>query len=642
MPSLLSRLRHPSSHFGILVGCAGVFFVLFTLVGLLIHQNFGTSAHDLGVLDQVYWRYSKLHNTFSTVLGFPILGDQFGILGLVFGPLYAIAASVAWPVTAQAFSVAVSGLILYDIARMRLSNAPSIAFAIALGYYLHPAVHSALVWQFHEVGLASGLYMGLIWSYLKGNRKLLIACMVALLTCRADMPLTVLAFGLFAVLDKRRRDGIWAIGLALVWWLLASKIVMPVLNIHESQLGQPLAQLWANIASPAYYLERLSDRQTYGYLFQLLFPFGFLALLSPRYLIPALPTLVANVLIGSYKTQILYHYCVSIMPFVFWAAIEALGSHPSFMRLSEKRFALIFSSTVVALTLIAYSQFSALNLRVLPQMVQDWSDNAPKRRFLAELDREIGDKGVAASDFLLPQLSHRDRIYLFPNPWKVHYWGLAGEAPHHPNAVDFIVVSAQAREDKPELFEYLVANGFFRVHRNELGIVVFQRVKQEAADRSQAVAQLEAFVPQPKPAFAELAVSPPFATPEENFRDIQVDIASLQQAAPGNWKRLPDPAPAQPMDLTFGESANNDFQTVYVRTVVTRSRAMEVKLDIGSDDGVTVWLNGRQVHENIIRRGARLGDDQLRLKLQEGNNVVLFRVNNALGGWRLIAQMSRY
>jgi len=75
---------------------------------------------------------------------------------------------------------------------------------------------------------------------------------------------------------------------------------------------------------------------------------------------------------------------------------------------------------------------------------------------------------------------------------------------------------------------------------------------------------------------------------------------------------------------------------------VTRSRAMEVKLDIGSDDGVTVWLNGRQVHENIIRRGARLGDDQLRLKLQEGNNVVLFRVNNALGGWRLIAQMSRY
>ncbi len=642
MSAFLPKLPNPSSQFRTLLVCAGIFFLLFTLLAMLIHQNLGTSAHDLGVLDQAYWRYSKLHGTFSTVLGFSILGDQFGVLGLAFGLLYSLAPSVAWPIVAQAFSVAVSGLILFDIARTRIAHAPVVALAIALAYYLHPAVHSVLAWQFHEVGLASGLYMGLIWSYLKGNRKLLIACLVALLMCRADMPMTVLAFGLFAVLDKHQPEGAWAIGLAVGWWLLASKLAMPLLHIQETQLGQPMASLLANLTSPSYYLARFTDRQSFGFLFQLLFPLGFMALWAPRYLIPALPSVLANLLIGGYHTQIAYHHCVSIMPFIFWGAIEALSRHPKLARLSGERFALMFSSALIALTLIAYSQFSSLNLRQLPQMAQDWSDNAPKRRLLAELDQEIGDKGVAASDFLLPQLAHRDRIYLFPNPWKVHYWGLSGENPHHPNAVDYIVVSSQMREEKPELFEYLVANGIFRVRRNELGIVVLQRVKSEAQDRAQAIAQFESYKPEPNVAFKDLAVSPPILTPEENFRDIQVDMASLQQVVPANWKRLPDPAPRQPLDLTLGEAGKSDFQTVYVRSVVTRNHATEVKLEIGSDDGVTVWLNGRQVHENIVQRGARLGDDQLRLKLNEGKNVILFRVNNATGGWRLMAQISQY
>lgn len=643
MYPLLSKLRGTSIYFRVLLLCAGVFAALFILIGLLIHQNFGTSAHDLGALDQNYWRYSKLHGAFSTVFGFSIVGDQFGILGLVFGALYAVSATVAWPIVVQAISVAVAGLVVYDIVRVRIPQSHVMAFAIALGFYLHPAVHSALVWQFHEIGLVSGLAMGLIWSYVNGNRKLLIACIVALLMCRADMPLTVVAFGLLAVLDKRWRDGAWAIGLAVTWWLIASKLVMPIFNIHEAQLGDPLARVWSGIFSPSFYVERLTDRQTFTYLFEVLFPLGFIALWAPRYLIPALPTLLVNILIGGYRSQVSYHYSVVVMPFVFWAATEALGRHPMLNRFSGKQLALVFSGTVIATTVIAYSQFSSLNLRQLPQLVRDWSDNAPKRRLMEELDREIGDRGVAASDFLLPHLSHRDRIFLVPNPWKVHYWGLTGENPRHPNSVDYIVVSAQMREEKPELFDYLVSTGIFRVHRNEHGIVVFQRIKPEAEDRAKAVTQFESYVPEPDITFTEVSVSPSFATMEQNFRDIQVDVAALQSSAPTNWKVVKDPAARQPLELNLAvEGRDNDLQTVYVRTVVTRNHSTEVKLEIGSDDGVTVWLNGRQVFENIVRRGARLGDDRLRLNLQEGKNVILFRVNNVNGGWRLISQIGRY
>ena len=641
---MLRRIALTSYYERTLIVCAVIFFALFTTVGLMTHENFGTSAYDLGVFDQAYWRYGKFHGTFNKVLGFSILGDHFGILPIIFGPIYAIYPTIGWAIAAQALSVAVGGVILFEIARYRIPHSPVVALAIAFCYYLQPAVHSTLLWQYHEIGLASGIYMGLILSYVKSNRKIMVACLVALLLCREDMPFTVTVFGLFAILDKRWRDGVWAIGLAAIWWLFATKVAMPFFNGHgywQTQPGRPLAPLLDNISNPSFYIERFSDRQSLSYLFQVMFPLGFLALWSPRHLIPALPTLLANVLIGNYKTQIGYHYSINIMPFVFWATIEALSRRQILMRLTEKRFALIFSSTIIVMSIIAYSQFSSLNLSQLPQMLSDWNNNAPKRQFFAELDREIGDKGIAASDFLLPQLAHRDRIYLFPNPWKTHYWGLAGENPHHPNSVDYVVVTAQMRVEQTELFDYLLSKGIFSVYKDELGIVVFKRIKPEAENRTQAVADYESFAAQHLTGFTGIAISPPFATPEEDFRTIQVDLASIQKAVPNGWKILPDPTPSQPMELTFGEDGKSDFHTIYVRSVVHLDHASETILDIGSDDGVTVWLNGLKVHENIVRRAAHLGDDELHLQFLEGDNVILFRVNNALGGWRLITRIRR-
>ena len=113
-----------------MLAIAAVFFVLFTLVGILIHQNIGTSAYDLGVFDQAYWRYSSFHSTFNTVLGFSILGDHFGVLAFVFAPLYGIYPTVAWPIAAQALSVAAGGVILFYIVRLRLPNAPAAAIAV--------------------------------------------------------------------------------------------------------------------------------------------------------------------------------------------------------------------------------------------------------------------------------------------------------------------------------------------------------------------------------------------------------------------------------------------------------------------------------------------------------------------------------
>jgi len=60
---------------------------------------------------------------------------------------------------------------------------------------------------------------------------------------------------------------------------------------------------------------------------------------------------------------------------------------------------------------------------------------------------------------------------------------------------------------------------------------------------------------------------------------------------------------------------------------------------LGSDDGLTVWLNGEKKLEALGLRPARHGDNMLKVDLEKGINNVLFRFNNASGAWRLMAQI---
>jgi hypothetical protein len=79
--------------------------------------------------------------------------------------------------------------------------------------------------------------------------------------------------------------------------------------------------------------------------------------------------------------------------------------------------------------------------------------------------------------------------------------------------------------------------------------------------------------------------------------------------------------------------------TRYVRAEVDSIGACAARLILGSDDGISVWLNGRQVHENIVLRPAQLGDDEVDIELERGRNIFVFRINNATGAHRLQAAL---
>jgi hypothetical protein len=62
-------------------------------------------------------------------------------------------------------------------------------------------------------------------------------------------------------------------------------------------------------------------------------------------------------------------------------------------------------------------------------------------------------------------------------------------------------------------------------------------------------------------------------------------------------------------------------------------------LSLGSDDGVKVWVNGEQVHENHLARGVKRDDDIIIVHFTKGTNRILVKVDNDVGGFGFVMRI---
>jgi HEAT repeat protein len=99
--------------------------------------------------------------------------------------------------------------------------------------------------------------------------------------------------------------------------------------------------------------------------------------------------------------------------------------------------------------------------------------------------------------------------------------------------------------------------------------------------------------------------------------------------APTKWK----PVRAGQGIVDLGGLLGGDQRAAYLRAVVHSPRAQRVQLQLGSDDGLKVWLNGQVVHRADVDRGLVPGQDQVEVELREGRNTLLLKVVQFAGGW---------
>jgi len=71
----------------------------------------------------------------------------------------------------------------------------------------------------------------------------------------------------------------------------------------------------------------------------------------------------------------------------------------------------------------------------------------------------------------------------------------------------------------------------------------------------------------------------------------------------------------------------------YAKTTIELDEGGEIKIGIGSNDGVKLWINGELVLSNQIARKAEPNQDILTINLKKGKNDVLIKIDQTGGGW---------
>ena len=78
---------------------------------------------------------------------------------------------------------------------------------------------------------------------------------------------------------------------------------------------------------------------------------------------------------------------------------------------------------------------------------------------------------------------------------------------------------------------------------------------------------------------------------------------------------------------------NANHCAAYLKTNIWIDTKQTVLFELGSDDGIKVWVNDKLVHQKNIVRGHNQGDDLIEVNLKGGWNRILLKITQGVGGW---------
>jgi len=128
----------------------------------------------------------------------------------------------------------------------------------------------------------------------------------------------------------------------------------------------------------------------------------------------------------------------------------------------------------------------------------------------------------------------------------------------------------------------------------------------------------------------------PYTAEGKNYSDL-FDIAfapELGESTPAQWRWMPVSADVtEPWKMDLLKAIGGEQRVAYARTWIDTPKEQKVRMELGSDDGIKVWLNGQLVHANNVARALTPGSDKVDVTLKEGRNSLLLKVTQLNQGW---------
>jgi hypothetical protein len=85
--------------------------------------------------------------------------------------------------------------------------------------------------------------------------------------------------------------------------------------------------------------------------------------------------------------------------------------------------------------------------------------------------------------------------------------------------------------------------------------------------------------------------------------------------------------------IALDQYPGGDNRVAYLRNKIWSEKDQPAVMEIGSDDGIKVWINNKLVHTNNVERGLNNGEDRVQIELKKGWNYCMMKVSQGVGGW---------
>jgi uncharacterized membrane protein len=316
------------------IGGAVLFAAVYALLSWLKYRAYMDARYDLGNMVQAV--YNTAHGRFLEITSGDLEPRQMSRLGSHVDPILALFALpwLVWPspvmlLVGQAVLVATGAWPAYRLGT-RVTRDPSAGAFLAGAYLLYPALGFLVLNEFHPVALATPL---LLWGFLYVEEDRWVRAAVFLVlaaACKETVPLVVAFMGGYFALRKRSWWPLIVTILGVAWFAVAVWVVIPHFNGDQSTFiarygdyGDGAGAVVKNaLLRPDQTVADLFAESNLQYWLRLLWPFGFVPLLSPLTVLIALPDYMLNALSTTvFQRRIEFHYTALEIPFLFSAAV---------------------------------------------------------------------------------------------------------------------------------------------------------------------------------------------------------------------------------------------------------------------------------------------------------------------------------
>jgi len=474
----------------LVVMCALVVGFLLGAYTRALHFSYAFSAYDVGMHLQALWRWSHGGGLFNTIRGLNYWGDHLWIAYSFLAPVYRLWPSATLVYFYQGFGLAAGGLAVYGIARARL-HSRLLALVPVVLYWGYPGLIHTAQENFHPEAIGSTWLLLVLWAEETDRPGVFwTAAALALLT-KEDIALYMLGVAAFTWLRGHRGRGILLGVVSVVYFGVALKVLLPFFNgvgFFRMRGGYWFSDWAANAFNPSFYTARFVRPDVRAYIWDLFWPVAFLPLGHPIALfLLAGPALFVNQAGGAYLVSVHYHYLYGIIPGLFLATVLTLASLEGLAsRLHFPGWLRWVAGTVVAAAVLfptVHGQMRTWDLGysyggMARRLTRNVAGRETKIALLEDLMRRLPyDSVVSASHNLVPMLANRDGIFMFPNPWKVMYWGIEGENQASPDVVDTILLDTGADgADLTQLAREVIGGGGWEIEVDEQQLLVARRV----------------------------------------------------------------------------------------------------------------------------------------------------------------------